>query len=636
MHSNKNGYHSNKFNNDECQQIFFNKGEKYNLKVFIRSTFDTLIFNYFQNKQNTILQTLKQQTKLVSMKKLLLTFFVMLSSLLTYSQLPPFQWANKIGGTSEDIGYSIATDAAGNSYATGYYSGNIDFDPGSGVFMQNSGSDRELFLTKIDASGNFQWAKTLSGGGSIGNSLKIDALGNFIICGNFNGTVDFDPGVASYTLTENSPWNAMFVLKLDPNGNFIWAHSFEGFHQSNANAIAVDPFGNSYTTGYFEDSVDFDPGVNVVKLYATFFDIFILKLDPAGNFKWVKQFGGYQASEEASSIAVDSIGNVYTTGQINGTCDFDPGAGVYAVNSVFANNKNIFISKLDSAGNFVWAKPFGPQSGGTAEGMYIALDKTGNIYTTGDFNATTDFDPDTNSTYIMSTIWNNPDAFILKLSNDGDFLWAKQVSGKLEDYGASIAIDDSGNVYNAGYYRDSANFDLGISNYTIIAYSNGITTIYVSKFDALGNFVWVAPICGANNLSKGCDVTVDNYFNVHLTGQFVNSNDFDPSAGVFNISSNGMHDIFIYAMGGSAVGLSETSMQSDMLVYPNPFREEIRLKGTSVNGTIRIFDILGKEQLFTKANNAETIIHTSTLNTGYYFVKYVEGKNQYSCKLIKF
>jgi hypothetical protein len=114
-------------------------------------------------------------------------------------------------------------------------------------------------------------------------------------------------------------------------------------------SIAVDATGNVYTTGYFEGTADFDPGAGTTNLIsAGNLDYFVSKLDPSGNFLWAKSIGG-SSNEVGYSIAVDSSGNVYTTGYFAGTADFDPGAGTSNLTSVGGND--VFVLKLSPSGD---------------------------------------------------------------------------------------------------------------------------------------------------------------------------------------------------------------------------------------------------------------------------------------------
>ena len=140
--------------------------------------------------------------------------------------------------------------------------------------------------------------------------------------------------------------------------------------------------------------------------------MFVSKLDSAGAFVWAKQLGGTD-SDQANSVAVDSSGNVYTTGSFSGTADFDPGAGT--TNLTSAGSSDVFVSKLDSTGAFVWAKQFGGT--GSDASNSVAVDSSGNVYTTGSFSGTVDFDPGGGTANLVST--GNGDVFVSKLSSAG-------------------------------------------------------------------------------------------------------------------------------------------------------------------------------------------------------------------------
>src|SRR5580765_3037218 len=137
------------------------------------------------------------------------------------------------------------------------------------------------------------------------------------------------------------------------------------------------------------------------------------------NFKWAKQMGGTGAYAVGGSIAVDAAGNVYTTGYFGGTADFDPGPGTYNLTS--DGTYSMFISKLDSDGNFIWARQMGGNSSlDYAVGLSITLDAAGNIYSTGAFEGTVDFDPRP-GVFTLSAIGTNHTraSFVLKLDADG-------------------------------------------------------------------------------------------------------------------------------------------------------------------------------------------------------------------------
>ena len=336
------------------------------------------------------------------------------------SKLDPsgnFLWAKAMGGTTYDYGMSIALDSSGNAYTMGYFRGTADFDPGAGTFNLASAGYDDIFISKLDPSGNFLWAKTMGGTSyENGNSIALDASGNVYTTGYFQGTVDFDPGAGTFYITSAGGGNDIFISKLEPSGNFIWAKEIRGTASEFGLSIALDTSGNTYTTGRFSGTVDFDPGVGTFNLTSAGGvndrDIFISKLDSSGNFLWAKAMGG-TSYDYGKSIALDASGNVYTTGYFNGTADFDPSAGTFNLTS--AGSDDIFISKLEPSGNFLWAKRMGGTS--SDRGYSIALDTSGNVYTTGHFQGTSDFDPSASTFNLTSAGYE--EIFILKLKQQG-------------------------------------------------------------------------------------------------------------------------------------------------------------------------------------------------------------------------
>ena len=236
--------------------------------------------------------------------------------------------ASAFGGTSTDNGNAIAVDAAGNVYTTGYFQNTADFDPGIGISNLTSASlnGNDVFVSKLDSSGNFVWARSFGGTSTdTGNAIAVDAAGNVYTTGYFKGIADFDPGAGTSNLTAVGNQD-VFVSKLDSSGNFVWAKSFGAGSDDDATGVAVDASGNVYTTGTFRSTVDFDPGAGVSNLTAVQPDVFVSKLDSSGNFVWAKSFGG-TSTDNGNAIAIDASGNVYTTGYFYVTADFDPGAG---------------------------------------------------------------------------------------------------------------------------------------------------------------------------------------------------------------------------------------------------------------------------------------------------------------------
>jgi hypothetical protein len=188
-------------------------------------------------------------------------------------------WVKQMGGAGNAEGRSITTDANGNVYSTGTFSGTVDFDPAVDITNLTSAGEYDIFIQKLDSNGAFLWVKQM---GSLnydwGLGITTDATGNIYTIGNFSGTVDFDIEAGTVNLTSIGDFDC-FILKLDTNGNFVWAKQMGGTGYSSGNSITVDADDNVYTTGRFEGTVDFDPGTGITNLTAgELADIFILKL----------------------------------------------------------------------------------------------------------------------------------------------------------------------------------------------------------------------------------------------------------------------------------------------------------------------------------------------------------------------
>lgn len=501
------------------------------------------------------------------------------------SNAQAYQWAKSMGGSNTDQGYSIALDGAGNVYTTGSFLGTVDFDPGAGTNNLTSvGPGGDIFISKLDEAGNFLWATRLGGTYSnLGNSIAVDGSGNVYSTGYFEGTADFDPGAGTSILTSAGQGGDIFIEKLDAAGNFIWAKSMGGPSWDHGHSIFVDDSGNVYTTGTFGETADFDPGPGTSTLTSGgISDIFISKLDAAGNFLWAKSMGGTDG-ERGSSIAVDGSGNVYITGFFGGTVDFDPGVGTSNLTSEGASD--IFISKLDAAGNFSWAKRMGGPF--SDAGTSVALDGSGDVYTTGSFAGTVDFDPGTGTSILTSE--GVTDVFISKLDAEGNFGWVKRMGGPDQDGGNSIAVDGSGKVYTTGYFQGTADFDPEAG--TSILTSAGAFDIFISELDAAGNFGWARSM-GSTADDSGHSIAVDGSGNVHTTGSFRETVDFDPGAGTSNLTSDGNKDIFISklnecisATGSDMVTACDSYLWIDGITYTESNNAAIHsIDGGAANG----------------------------------------------------
>lgn len=326
---------------------------------------------------------------------------------------------------------------------------------------------------------------------------------------------------------------------------FQWAVQFGKTGNIVARAMAVDISGNVYTTGFFTDTVDFDPNPSVDYLLAPAGGnaIFVSKLDNSGKFIWAKQLGG-MGSDLGYSIAVDDQENVYTTGQFSGIADFDPGSGVYNLSSL-PGGVDVFVSKLDANGDFVWAKKLG--GAGFNQGLSIGLDNLGNVYTAGQYTAASDFDPDSNQVFLMTPAGGS-DIFVSKLSASGNFVWAKSMGGSGTDQAQSLVITGSGYIYITGVFNGTADFDPSYNSSMLN--SAGGHDVFVSKLNLSGNFIWAKQI-GGTGAEQGRSINVDGNGDIYLTGYFTGTCDFDPGTTIMNLTSAGSSDIFVTKLDSS-------------------------------------------------------------------------------------
>ena len=501
-----------------------------------------------------------------------------------------FGYALGFGGSGYDLAQAqeVATDSLGNVYLTGLIDGTVDFDPGPGVTT----SSGDVFVVKYSPDGDLLWLKDFSGPfGDLFGPIAVDDAGNVHVTGSFDGTADFDPGPGVYELTTPNFARAVFVLKLDSAGEFAWAGRLGGTGYSNGWGIAVDGAGNVAVAGHFEGRGDFDPGPGTAFLdSAGLRDVFVCKLNAAGEYVWAGRMGGPEG-DEGRGVAVDSAGNVYTTGVFVGTADFDPGPETFPLGT--AGWDDAFISKLDSAGNLVWARHVGGRATDIAEA--IAVDSRGDVYTTGSFWGDGDFDPGPGT--FMLPDGGGAEVYVSKLDTDGNFVWAQSLGGNATDNGRGVTLDGGGNVYTTGYFQDTADFDPGPG--TVNLSSAGGDDVFLCALDAAtGNYVWAGSMGGVRN-DQGSSVAADSTGNVYGTGFFGGTADFDPGPEVFNLVGAGSADAFLVKLTGDLTNHPPTdiALSSSSVIEHSP-------DGTTVGNLSAIDTDVGDTHAYVLLNDA--------------------------------
>ena len=642
------------------------------------------------------------------MKKLIIIVLISLKFIDTYGQV--YNWAKKGGSWAYDYGYGIGNDPAGNLYVAGKYEMNAVFNNvtvpcqgnhdiflakynssgaltwirtaggftgdyahalaidnsfvyiageiegagnpvkfiGSNITLYPKG-DNDIFVAKYDFNGNILWAKSAgdySGEKALG--VTTDQNGNVFICGYFkNKTV-----IGNTTLYSSGGYE-IFIAKLDPNGNWLWAKSAGGTGRDEAKSIKCDDAGNVYVCGMHANGAKFDNQT----LYTTdgYVNGYFAKYSTSGSLMWVKSLGG-KYDDVAWSITKDTYGKMFVSGQFNSSINFGN------TNLYTTGNADIFVAAYDLNGNAVWAKKAGGSGNDIARG--IGTDGK-NIFITGQYGGTATFGS------VSKTAADNSDIFISCLNNSGQFLWTTTAGGPadaLEDLGYEsgnvICAEPNGNVYASGAMLNGAVF----GGTYLSAYSR--TDIFITKLtnSFLGKEPGSEPLVlegqiSENNIVLNWAVQEKKDSLIYILEKSLDSTHFESIAEVqANVSneysykdalSNNNEKNTYYRLAKTTndgeKSYSNTivvEMNKDnclhCMVFPNPTKNSFTVslkpfgKQQSNNSfTTYLYDYLGAEQKQVNVNYGESVIDVSTLTAGIYLMVIREGdKVVYEDKIV--
>ncbi len=327
-----------------------------------------------------------------------------------------------------------------------------------------------------------------------------------------------------------------------------------------ANAVATDKVGNVYTAGSFKGTTDFDPGTGLVtrtsKLATK--DAFVSKLDANGDFKWVRAFGSpnntnTNGTDEAYAVTVAESGNVYVVGEYFGALHFESQSTPLFTARGSASGTNVydvFIAKLDSLGNLIWAQTFGGE-GTISWGRAVTVDANENVYVGGLFYTTSYYGAGPTSGLPTLTAYATApgtDAYILKLDKDGNFIWSRNwgSSGQIMQ-AHSFSIDPAGYLLVSGLFRgNNIEFNTTGSGSSTQLTSDPIASAvpFVAKYTLNGDFVWAKHFQWLNGGIGGyspfpAKISTDPAGNVFVGGQVCGTYDFDPGTGTYYLGNIG-------------------------------------------------------------------------------------------------
>lgn len=500
------------------------------------------------------------------MKKLAWISICWMFASAVFAQPLKTDWAVKIGGDDFVLINAVALQPSGHVLLAGQFTGTIDANPGEGIQWLNSAGNYDAYLIQLDAAGDFVWAKRIGGAGYDDVSDMItDPAGNIYLTGVFGGIVDFNPGSGVANMTSEGG-SDIYVLKLDPEGGFVWARHFGGPNSDGPESISIDASGQLHVTGYFSNTADFDPGPGFFPLTSVSgADVFVLKLSAAGNPVWVKPMGG-AGNNFGYNVLTDAAGNVYTYGLFQDQIDFDPGTTDQIRTS--RGGYDIFICKFNAIGNYVWVRHIGGEGDELPQDM--CMDKAGNLIVTGFFDTELDVDP-TDNELIFSPL-GEADAFVVKVTQQGQMLWARQIAGTEQSIVERCAIlPDNGVVVTGRFSGELHLMDADPQAFPPIASAGG-QDIYWVKYDADGLPQWAATIGGPFNDGGGTyfALTTDDEGHIFTGGWVRYAIDFDPGPGELILPQSDAFQVFVSRMREVSTGLDPVAMPIPVQVWPNP------------------------------------------------------------------
>jgi hypothetical protein len=464
---------------------------------------------------------------------------------------PPTEWVRVAGGTLNDWGRGVVVDDSGRCYFTGFFRQTVDFGLDWGTTdVKTAVGNSDAFVTAVNSDGSYAWTRRIGGTGVPGNnsgeSVAVDGLGNVYVTGICSGPVDFRQDWGTGTDTRHSGGGEdVFVTKILADGSYGWTRTIGGTLKDNGMALSLDGSGNVYVVGLFTGTVDFradwggtsDSKSSVGGTY----DVFITRIDTDGSYVWTRQLGG-PGGDIAFAVAVDNASNVFTAGYFFPSVDFRADwGGPQDMKTV----GGAFITKLNSNGGYGWTRIVG---GTSVNDRYdITTDTTGQLYCTGTFTGTVDFEADFGSGS-DTKIGNTNDVFVLKIAADGSYGWTRTFGGTDWDFGHGITADSADNVYITGSFRATVDFRSDWGGGTDMKFSMGSADVFITKVLADGSYGWTK-VFGGPDPEQGCDVHVDGSGFLYCTGFFSGTVDFwaDLPGGARTEwrTSNGGPDMFL-------------------------------------------------------------------------------------------
>ena len=378
---------------------------------------------------------------------------------------------------------AITTDANNNIYITGIWKGTIDFDPGPGRQIRQTGF-YQTFVLKLNSNGQYVDVVSTNHNSGIAGVCRVFAIeyhqdGSVVLGGSFDGTIDFNPRIAQNILTNSGNKHNSFILKLDTLLNYQWVYSIDSaYYSRGAVDISIGTQGEIYCLGQFLGEVDFDFSTSTQTLHSNRSDPsnYLLKLNSSGQFMWAIQIRDtLMGGVDARNITHEVGNKLYCSGLFEGSPTINSVNTSFGLSSL--GDIDVFVMQINSSGQVNWVKQYGgTNSQGSTD---IAIDKYKNVYTVGFFEDHIDLDPGSSS---VNYIANGSDAYLQKLDSNGNYLWSNVFSGADVEYVKSVFVDKCGQLAISGLFSSNANIQSGLvlssalnTTQAFFAFKNGLS-----------------------------------------------------------------------------------------------------------------------------------------------------------------
>jgi len=428
-------------------------------------------------------------------------------------------WAIGGGGSGSDPGFAVGMDPKGNVLVGGRFSTSASF---GGIKLTTSAKKGTPYVASLNKAGMFQWAVDLQTSEDAAVfGVAADPSGNVYAVGWFEVALK-----VGTTLLKSAGSRDIFVVKLGPSGNVLWALAAGGTSGDGARGVDTDAAGNAYITGSFSKAANFG---SIAISRPNYSAMFVAKIDVKGKFSWVQATSGSGSSSSAERVALDSSGNIYAVGAFSGSAT----AGGKTVKS--AGSGDVLVMKLNTGGAAVWLAASGGAGSASANG--IAINSAGEAFLAGSFSGKASFGTQTLNS------GGGSDAFAAKLSSTGAWQWALGIGGANSDYGRGIAVASKQGLRMAGMYE--APVTIGG---TTLPGLKGVWSGFTVKLTEQGVPLWAKSGIAAKTVSPK-DVVMDSLGTAYVAGNY----SADATFGKMKLKNQGGADTFIWKLGPSGI-----------------------------------------------------------------------------------